>query len=321
MTTEFSSISPRSTCRWVATLLVLALSTGSVVSASQTVAIGEVEVESTGESAYLEAMRITLIRLTGRRSAAEDPVFAPLLQDARRFVQIVRPPANGSAARITLDAVAIERAIAALRQPVWSRERPSVLGVISIAPAGADPAQVRLRLERAASERGLPLRLSSAASVGLVPGRTASPEAALAAARRVGADVALVGEAEGGEWQWTLFDGGAATVFQGDVTAGIEGAADVLALNSLVSVAQPVAEAELRVGGVLTLKDYAEVRRLLVALPAIKSAELVATDGEGALFRIEIAGGQAGLIDALASQPRFKREGGQDDPPRYRYGF
>lgn len=303
-----------------AVLLALAVTLPAAASASQVVAIGEVEVEATGEAAYQEAMRIALVRLTGRRSAMDDPVFEPLIRDARRYVQIVRPPSNGSAARITLDAVAIERAMQGLSQPVWSRERPLVLGVVTAAPSGADPVQVRASLERAAIERGLPLRLSAAASVGLVSGRAVTPEAAIDAARRSGAQMALIGEADGSEWQWTLFDGATATVFQGGATAGIEGAADTLALNSLATVAQPVAETEVRIGGVLTLKDYAEVRRMLTALPAVKSAELVAAEGDGALYRVEVAGGAAGLAEALASQPRLRREPGRDSPLRYRYG-
>ena len=320
MTTEFASFSQYLQRCVAAVLLVVAATCSPDASASQSVAIGEVEVESTGEAAFQEAMRIALVRLSGRRSAADDPVFEPLVREARRYVQIVRPPANGNAARITLDAVAIERAMQGLGQPVWSRERPLVLGAVTAAPSGADPAQVRASLERAASERGLPLRLSAAASVGLVPGRTVTPEAALDAARRGGADMALIGEADGAEWQWTLFDGTTATVFQGGATAGVEGAADVLALNSLATVTQPVSETEVRIGGVLTLKDYADIRRMLTALPAVKSAELVAAEGDGALYRIEVAGGAAGLAEALASQPLLRRESGRDSPPRYRYG-
>ncbi len=320
MTTEFSSFS-QYLPRWMAAVvLVFAAVSSSGVLASQVVAIGEVEVESTGEAAFQEAMQVALVRLSGRRSAADDPVFEPLFREARRYVQIVRPPSNGSAARITLDAMAIERAMQGLGQPVWSRERPLVLGVVTAAPSGADPVQVRASLERAANERGLPLRLAAAASVGLVSGRDVTPEAALDAARRSGAEMALIGEADGAEWQWTLFDGSSATVFQGGATAGVEGAADALALNSLATVAQPVAETEVRIGGVLTLKDYGEIRRMLIALPAVKSAELVAAEGDGALYRIEVAGGATGLAEALASQPRLRREPGRDSPPRYRYG-
>ncbi len=290
-----------------------------LATATQTVVIGEVEVQSTGDAAYVEAMRAAIVRTTGRRSAATDPAFATLIQDARRYVQIFRPPTGGNLARITLDVVAIERAIAALGQTTWSRERPVVLGVITAAPEGADPGTVRAQLERAAIERGLPLRLSSAAAAGVTPGTVVTPEAALLAARRAGADVALVGAADGAEWQWTLFDGASATVFYGDVAAGVEGAADTLALGSLAAVAQPLGEAEFHVRGVRSLKDYADVQKLLVAMPAIKSADLVATDAEGAWFRVEVSGGAAGRAEALATQPRLKREGGSNSRD-YRYG-
>lgn len=294
-------------------------SLGAVASATQTVAIGEVVVESTGEAAYAEAMRVALVRATGRRAAATDPRFATLVQDARRYVQISRPAFAGNPARITLDAAALERAITALGEPVWSRERPLVLAIVTRPPAGADPALVRQQLERAAAERGLPLQLSSAAAAGLEPGTSASAEAALRAARRAGADAALIGEADGSEWQWSLIDSASVTVFNGDAVAGVEGAADTLALGSLAAVAQPAAEAEVRIVGVNSLKDYAQVRALLESAAAIKSVELVAAEAEGALFRVTVAGGVSGLVSALASQPRLQRDGGRADLPRFRW--
>lgn len=139
------------------------------------------------------------------------------------------------------------------------------------------------------------------------------------AARHAGADVALIGEADGVEWQWTLVDGGTVTVFHGDAAAGVEGAADTLALGSLAAVSQPVAEVELKVAGVRSLKDYAEVRKLLEAAPSIKSVELVASEAGVVLFRVTVAGGNAGLITALSSQPRLRREGGRDELPTFRF--
>jgi len=318
MNTEFFGFYLRLPQRAVVLALIFAVFWSPSASASQSVSIGEVEVETSGEMAFQEAMRVTIMRLTGRRSAVDDPIFESLVRDARRYVQIVRPGANGIPTRITLDADAVLRAIEGLGQSVWSPERPMVLGVVTIAPAGADPTQVRDALERAASERGLPLRLSAAASAGLASGRVVDPEAAIDAARRSGADVALIGEADGEEWQWTLFDGVTATVFQGGPTAGVEGAADTLALNSFATVSRPVSETELRIDGVLSLKDYSEVRRMLIALPAVKSAELVIAEGDGAVFRVEVAGGAAGLAEVLAVQPRFSRESGRESPPRYR---
>ncbi|MFM8845182.1 MAG: DUF2066 domain-containing protein [Gammaproteobacteria bacterium] len=323
MTMPFTSAFRRSRTRRAGRLAALAVASCTLFSgaatATQTVVIGEVEVQSSGDAAYVEAMRAALVRATGRRSAATDPAFATLLQDARRYVQIFRPATGSNPARITLDVVAIERVIAALGQTTWSRERPVVLGLITAAPEGADPALVRAQLERAALDRGLPLRLVSAVAAGVTPGVAVTPEAALLAARRAGADVALVGTADGAEWQWTLFDGASATVFYGDVAVGVEGAADNLALGSLAAVAQPLGEAEFRVRGVRSLKDYADVQKMLVAMPAIKSADLVATDAEGAWFRVEVSGGAAGLAEALATQPRLKREGGSNSRD-YRYG-
>jgi len=313
MTMPFTSAFRRLQTRRAGCLATLALAScmllAKQVTGTQTVVIGEIEVQAAGETAYVEAMRAALVRATGRRSAATDPAFAPLLQDARRYVQIFRPATGSNPARITLDIVAIERAIAALGQTTWSRERPVVLGVITTAPEGADPALVRAQLERAALDRGLPLRLVSAAAAGITPGVTVTPEAALLAARRAGADVALVGAADGAEWQWTMFDGASATVFYGDIAVGVEGTADNLALGSLAAVAQPLGEAEFHVRGVRSLKDYADVQKILIAMPAIKSADLVATDADGAWFRVEVSGGAAGLAEALATQTRLKREG------------
>ncbi len=308
--------------RWRCLAVGLAVALASLVppaSAMQSVAIGEVAVTASGDEAFAEAMRVVLVRATGRRSAASDPVFVPLLRDANRYVQILRPASSGNPARITLDAAAVERAITALGQSVWPRQRPLVLTVVTQAPAGADPAIVREQLERAANERGLPLRLSSAAAAGLTAGTTVSAEAALLAARRAGADVALIGEADGSEWQWSLVDGSTVTVFNGDAASGVEGAADTLALGSLAAVAQPIAEAELRVSGIRSLKDYAAAQRILEAAPAIKSVSLVASEVDAVIFRVEVSGGAAGLVTALANQARLRRESGGEGLPSFRF--
>jgi hypothetical protein len=66
-----------------------------------------------------------------------------LIDSAERYVQIFRPATTEAPAAVTLDDLAIERALDELGEPVWPRERPVVLGVILSAPPGADPAQVR----------------------------------------------------------------------------------------------------------------------------------------------------------------------------------
>lgn len=288
------------------------------VLAAQPVAIGEVTVQSTGDAGFAEAMRIVLVRLTGRRAAANDPALAPLVRDARRYVQIVRPATGNSPPRITLDAAAIERALLALEQPVWSRERPLVLGVIATAPAGADAAATRTALDNAALERGLPLRLMSASSAGLTAGTNVDATAALAAARRAGADVTLLGEADGSEWQWTLFDGVAPAVFTGGVTAGIEGAADTLAIGAQAAIAQAVETTTVRVIGLASLQDYADVQRVLAALLGVRAVGVRSVESDAAIFDVQLPGGAQGLQSALAGSTRLRRDAAATGMPTYR---
>jgi hypothetical protein len=279
------------------------------LSAAQAVAVGEVTVTGSGDAAFAEGMRTTLVRLTGRRRAAEDPVFAPLIAGARRYVQVYRPAAGTTPARITFDAAAIERAVVALGQPVWSRTRPVLLGVVTRPPEGADPVRVRAALETAALERGLPLRLATAASAGLADLQVVSAADALAAARRLGADALLLGSGDGTEWQWTLFEAGGTTVLTGGVTDGIEGAADQLALGA-AAPGGPGLAVEMDVQGIDTLADLVRAQRLLESLPGARQVGVIAVGGAGTRFRLEIPRGAEGLAEALLTRPGLSRVGG-----------
>ncbi|MEY3712981.1 MAG: hypothetical protein RL321_601 [Pseudomonadota bacterium] len=294
------------------------------LSATQKILVGEISIRATEEAVSQQAtnqqaMRAAIIRATGDRRAADDPIYQALIADADRYVQIRRPATASSPARITLDSAAIERAIDKLGRPRWVSERPLVLGVILSAPRGADPARVRDALEIAAEQRGLPLRLSSAAAAGLRTDDAPSTAAMLEAARRVGADMALVGEADGADWQWTLVDASASTVFPGDVVAGIEGAADVLALASQSVLSQPLAVTRLRVFGLSSLKEHLTVERALAALIGVKRVEVLEVGARSALFEVHSAGGERVLIDALKANAKLTREAGSRDPLVYRY--
>ena len=307
-----------------ATAVLLALLAGLLVAAAQApaaqlVAVGEVDVAGSGDEAFAEAMRVALVRITGRRSAATDAVFAPLVANARRYVQVFRPPSGNNPARVTFDAAAIERAVTALGQPVWARSRPMLLGVITRAPADADPVAVRAALESAALARGLPLRLASAATAGLA-GKDPVPAAdALAAARAQGADATLVGTVDGAEWQWTLFEGASTTVFQGGVAAGIEGAADLFAVGAPTADAGPLATVTVDVQGVSTLAESVRVQRLLEGLPGARRVVLLATDAAGLRFRLDMPRGTDGVVGALSLRPELARVGAQASPLTYRF--
>lgn len=303
------------------------LASSMLVASTRTVNIGTVQVQaSVPADAYGEAMQWVLVRLTGRRSAISDPALQPLLQNSERYVQIFRPASDESSAEVTLDDLAIERALDELGEPVWPRERPVVLGVILSAPIGAEPDAVREALTQAALQRGLPLELASATTAGLNRGESASAGEALAAARRLGASAALVAEAMGNQWQWTLYqsESGAPSVrFQGDVASGVEGAADTLALGSQAMSLQPISEVELIVTGVSDLMTHGAVRQALANRVAIKNVDLLEVGSTSLRFRVQVSGGQRGLVSALESDSSWQRElanGPQRSSPlRYRF--
>jgi len=301
-------------------VVAAALSCG-VAGAVQQVRTGEVNVAATDQNgAFQEAMRIALVRITGRRDADQDPVFAPLLADARRYVQIFRPAPGGAGTQVTLDSTAIERAVAAAGRSTWPRERPVALVVIVQAPTGADAAAVRRALEDAASQRGLPVVLSSAQAAGLGVGADAG--AALSAARRLGADVALVGQVEATDasaWRWTYFGAGASETFSGAVSSGIHGTADRLAAATEAVMQQPEQDALVQVSGVGSLRDYAQVSRLLASSAGVRSVSLLEASNGVAVYRVLARGGGEGLASALAAHSRLRPA--TDDSGRLAYQF
>lgn len=289
----------------LAALLCFAISSAVLPAATQTVSIGEVAVSSTGEEAFVEAMRVALVRSTGKRAAAKDAAFAPLLADPRRYVQLFRPASAVSPAVVVFDAAAIERAIEAAGRSVWNRERPVLLVSIVTAPPGADPAVVKTALENEGIARGLPLRLASAQAVGLKSGEEPTSDAALAAARRAGAEAVLIGQADGNDWQWTLFDGQASVVFPGGITAGIDGAAETLSSLTRAVVVQAEASVVLRVSGVRSLADHVRVQRAAGTLTGVRSVVPLEVEAERASFRLQVAGGTTALVESLKSVKPF----------------
>jgi hypothetical protein len=126
--------------------------------------------------------------------------------------------------------------------------------------------------------------------------------AALATARRLGADVLLTGRVtEDGSWTWTLESGGAPESFGGALAAGVHGAADVIARSSESVMAQVEVETVVYVGGLRSLRDYATVSRLLATAAGVRSVAPVEVTPEAVVFRVVARGGGDGLLAALSN--------------------
>src|ERR1700683_3250727 len=109
----------------LAVMLCLAGRAASAVEAYQvTVPLAD-RSEAAQTAAFQAALKVVLIRVTGRLGADEDPALAPLVGSARRYVQQYRA-APDQQLWGALDGPALGAWLTQNNQPVWGPERPPI---------------------------------------------------------------------------------------------------------------------------------------------------------------------------------------------------
>ncbi len=266
-------------------------------------------------------MRVALVRATGRREAALDPVFASLIGGASTYVKAYASGPHGES-QVVFDSTAVERAIAAAGRAVWERERPFTLVVLSPAPARPVEDAARSSLEQVAMERGLPITLVPLA-VTDANGAELGRDALLQVAQRYGGDAVLVGRGDpsvaGAPLQWTLYTDFASESWTGPLAAGIDGAVDDLAPAQGGSLAQTEADAIVQIDGLTSLSDYAVVERMLEGMPGARRANIVEASGSSAAFNVTVRGGAEAIDRALSGSGRFVRSAASGSRPVFQY--
>ena len=164
--------------------------------AARPVAVFQVDVAGQSAPAVQEAMRAALVRATGRRESASDPVFAGLIADAPKYVQSYDRGPRGEL-QVVFNAAAVDKSLAALDRSAWDPKRPFTLVVLYPPPDQAEQATDLAGLEHAAEERGLPISVVPL-PVADASGNLLSREALLEMAHRYGAEQLLVGRAPAG---------------------------------------------------------------------------------------------------------------------------
>ena len=159
--------------------------------AARPVPVFQVDVAGQSVPALQQAMRAALVRATGRRESATDPVFAGLITDAPKYVQSYDRGPQGEL-QVLFDGVAVDKAIAAVDRSVWDPNRPFTLVVLYPPPDQDDQAADEAGLEQAAEERGLPISIVPL-PVADESGNLLPREALLEMAHRYGAEQLLVG--------------------------------------------------------------------------------------------------------------------------------
>ncbi|HVS78152.1 MAG TPA: DUF2066 domain-containing protein, partial [Steroidobacteraceae bacterium] len=141
--------------------------------------------------ALQQAMRDALVRATGRRESATDPVFGGLIADAPKYVQGYDRGPQGEL-QVLFNGPAVDKAIAALDRSVWDANRPFTLVVLYPPPDPGDQAADQAALQQAAEQRGLPISVVPL-QVADSSGKLLPRAALLQVAHRYGAEQLLVG--------------------------------------------------------------------------------------------------------------------------------
>lgn len=261
-------------------------------------------------AAFQAALKVALIRATGRRTADEEAVFAPLVGNARRYVQQYRSVPDNQL-WVAFDGPAIERWLTQNGQPLWGRDRPSTYVWLTAQNAGQpavilsadDTSELKSAVEAAAATRGIPLVWPSADAVSTGPA-TPNPGDL---ARRLGAEGVLVGHANGStaaaSVHWTLQFQEHSQEFTG-LVEGINHTADLYA--GLYAASGSVAPVEIEVSGVGDVQDYASVQAYLESLNFITHVGVEALSGDTVRFLLSMRGGIEPLQRAAALNGRLQ---------------
>ena len=275
--------------------------------------------EAAQAAAFQSAMKMVLVRVTGRRTADEDAVYAPLVNNARRYVQQYSATSDGQL-RVSFDAGALERWLTQNGQPLWGRERPSTFVWLTLqgGPQGGsvataeDTSDLKSAIDAVAIARGVPLQWPSAAQLQREHLDYASVSAAMPAtladaAHRAGSDGVLIGRANNGtaaaSVRWTHLFQDRSSEFSGG-TEGINRAADVYA--SLFAASGALAPVDIEVAGVADLHAYANVQTYLESLTSISHVSVQSFAGDTIRFRLTTRGGVEALQHTLALSGRLQ---------------
>lgn len=288
--------------------------------------------EAAKPAAFEAALRTVLVRVTGRRSAGEDPVFAPLLANARRYAQQYRETPDGQLL-VSFDAAAIDRWLEQANQPLWGRERPSTFVWLTV-PGGPqqgtvitaeDTSDIKQAVDAAAYERGAPVIWPSVADLqrnhlDYAAVGSSSLQTLEDIGHRSGSEGTLIGRANApgaaAVVRWTFVFKDRSSEFSGPVPEGVNRAADSYA--GLLAVSGAAAPVVIEVVGVNDLKDYAFVQTYLESLAFISHVGVEALDGNVVRFRLTSRGGADAVRNALPASGRLQPgNAGEGGVPRF----
>jgi hypothetical protein len=283
--------------------------------------------EGAQSAAFQAALRMVLVRVTGRRTADEDPALAPLIASAARYVQQYRR-ARDNELLVSFDGGAIERWLTQNGQPLWGHERPSTVVWLAVAgvPQGGmivsaeDTSELKSAVDAAADLRGAPLVWPTAADLQQdhvdYATLASAPASSLAEiGHHLGADGVLIGRASNASAaaavRWTFLFQDRSSEFSGGPAEGVNRVADTYA--GLFAASGNLAAVDIEVSGVADLREYAGMLAYLESLALISHVGVTAFDGDTVRLQLTARGGADALQHVLALNGRLQPIGAGDN--------
>ncbi|MFN2310097.1 MAG: DUF2066 domain-containing protein [Gammaproteobacteria bacterium] len=283
--------------------------------------------EAARQQAVRQALAEVLVRVSGDPELPQQAAVTPLLAEAGQYLQQYQYEGSEAVGDLMLragfDATALEARLRQQGLELWGRARPPLLLWLAVddgqrrtllGAEDADPLLVELRAaaRRAALNLLLPLfdleDQSRVSFTGIAAGDLVSVQRA---SQRYPTPAVLVGSltraADGWSGRWALRYAGRDSRWEGRAAAlsdlldqsMTQAAARLLPAAADRPAPQGLEGLRLRVEGVAGLAESARIIDYLSGLGPVRHAELVAAHGRALDFRVEVAGGAAGLERAL----------------------
>jgi hypothetical protein len=267
-------------------------------------------VETTQDAAFAEALRTVVVKVSGRRDAPAQ--LAGALGNPRQFIQRFGVTQQ-NLLQVGFDNLSIDRLLSEAGLPIWGRERPGTLVVLSLDEAGggwlsADAAAAdKERLEQAARQRGLPLVWGGldAQDYGALNAGASGAASWTQIAVRNGANAVLVGRgSRDGGVHWTLVTGEGVQQRNGSLEDGVHLAADAFAAV-FAAAGSTLREITVEVSGIADLNAYAQTLNYLEQMTLVRTVGVEQVTGDMLRLKLGVRGDVEMLLRALALDDRL----------------
>lgn len=265
-------------------------------------------ITSSQDAAFVEALKTVVVRVSGQRDAAAR--LGSALGNPRQYVQRFGVTQD-NVLEVGFDDVSVDRMLTDAGLPIWGRERPATLIVLSLEETGGDLVSAEAtpldkdRLSRVALERGLPLQWGTLDSQDRDVLLVASDESALLPiATRNNAHAILIGRGRRDSMQWTLATVDGVVKTMGTFADGVHLAADTFA-KVFAAAGTSLTNVIIDITGISNLDAYASTLNYLEGMTSVRGVAVQNVTGDTLQFRLAIRGNADALQRAIALDRRL----------------